>query len=242
MIKTMHLLQASLDYLRIMKTIFSLLFACVVGTTFGQSTIEFPYNPDSNGDGFIGVDDILQALSHFDTNWELPDQNSWATDALLNLIAFDNELDSTAQAISAQQAYLDSLATSVTCDMALLNSETCYLNFSSGTAHLDNYDCSTVLYQRNGGGGSKIIRLPTAACEGQGIVLVSLNYSGQGSQGQPLSIQAWDGNNWIDLASMQYGGQVGGLGIQAGPLRFFHAIFTNGMWAWDQSEAVSVSP
>ena len=45
-------------------------------TSFAQSNTLF--NPDYNGDGFIGVDDILGALSFYDNAWEGPVSPSWS--------------------------------------------------------------------------------------------------------------------------------------------------------------------
>ena len=45
-------------------------------TSFAQSNTLF--NPDYNGDGFIGVDDILGALSFYDTAWDGPVSPSWS--------------------------------------------------------------------------------------------------------------------------------------------------------------------
>ena len=45
-------------------------------TIFAQSNTLF--NPDYNGDGFIGVDDILGALSFYDTAWDGPVSPSWS--------------------------------------------------------------------------------------------------------------------------------------------------------------------
>jgi len=45
-------------------------------TSFAQSNTLF--NPDYNGDGFIGVDDILGALSFYDNAWAGPVSPSWS--------------------------------------------------------------------------------------------------------------------------------------------------------------------
>jgi len=45
-------------------------------TSFAQSNTLF--NPDYNGDGFIGVDDILGALSFYDNAWNGPVSPSWS--------------------------------------------------------------------------------------------------------------------------------------------------------------------
>ena len=45
-------------------------------SSFAQSNTLF--NPDYNGDGFIGVDDILGALSFYDNAWDGPVSPSWS--------------------------------------------------------------------------------------------------------------------------------------------------------------------
>ena len=45
-------------------------------SSFAQSNTLF--NPDYNGDGFIGVDDILGALSFYDNAWNGPVSPSWS--------------------------------------------------------------------------------------------------------------------------------------------------------------------
>ncbi|MDB0025495.1 fibrobacter succinogenes major paralogous domain-containing protein [Flavobacteriales bacterium] len=64
-----------------MKNALSLVFMLLSGlllstSSFAQSNTLF--NPDYNGDGFIGVDDILGALSFYDTAWEGPVSPSWS--------------------------------------------------------------------------------------------------------------------------------------------------------------------
>ena len=63
-----------------MKNALSLVCVLLVGillpkAIFAQSNTLF--NPDYNGDGFIGVDDILGALSFYDTAWDGPVSPSW---------------------------------------------------------------------------------------------------------------------------------------------------------------------
>ena len=64
-----------------MKNAFSL--ACLLIAGFLLSTSSFAqsntlFNPDYNGDGFIGVDDILGVLSFYDTAWDGPVSPSWS--------------------------------------------------------------------------------------------------------------------------------------------------------------------
>ena len=54
-----------------MKTILSLLFALTLGTAFGQSIPQpMGYNPDVNGDEFIGVDDVMGTLALYDNAFD----------------------------------------------------------------------------------------------------------------------------------------------------------------------------
>ena len=45
-------------------TLFALLLSC---TMLAQGPVEFPWNPDSDGDDFIGVNDLMALLGEFDS-------------------------------------------------------------------------------------------------------------------------------------------------------------------------------
>lgn len=63
--------EMGISYLRIMKTILSLLFAVTLGTAFGQFIPQpMGYNPDVNGDEFIGVDDVMGTLALYDNAFD----------------------------------------------------------------------------------------------------------------------------------------------------------------------------
>ena len=79
-----------------MKNLFTLLLTAVCFTASSQ--VEFPWNPDSNGDGEIGVDDLLGMLASFGEPWALPDPTVWAGETVMDLLAFEEELDSIAMA------------------------------------------------------------------------------------------------------------------------------------------------
>lgn len=60
----------NIPYLYVMKnltTLFALIVSC---SMLGQTNPEF--NPDYDGNGFIGVDDILGVLGYYDTPWPTP--------------------------------------------------------------------------------------------------------------------------------------------------------------------------
>lgn len=92
-----------------MKTFFSLLFTLMLGTALGQSSIEFPFNPDSDGDGQIGSDDLLIMLSAFGEPWTLPDPNLWATGTITNLLDYESELTQLNDSLTQFESQLDSI-------------------------------------------------------------------------------------------------------------------------------------
>ncbi|MGB1384480.1 MAG: fibrobacter succinogenes major paralogous domain-containing protein [Flavobacteriales bacterium] len=64
-----------------MKNALSLACMLLVGillSTSGFAQSNTLFNPDYNGDGFIGVDDILGALSFYDNAWDGPVSPSWS--------------------------------------------------------------------------------------------------------------------------------------------------------------------
>jgi len=50
-----------------MKKLFTLLLAAACFTTSAQSDIDYPYNPDFENDGFVGIEDVLELLSVYGT-------------------------------------------------------------------------------------------------------------------------------------------------------------------------------
>ena len=71
-------------------TLAALVFATCCSTASAQ--VEFPWNPDSNSDGEIGVDDLLGMLASFGEPWELPDLEMWLDETFSSLLAWDDSL------------------------------------------------------------------------------------------------------------------------------------------------------
>ena len=59
------------------------LFAC---SLTGYTQVSESFNPDYNGDGYVGVDDILGVLSHYDTPWEAGAAENMVVDSLESII------------------------------------------------------------------------------------------------------------------------------------------------------------
>ena len=84
-----------------MKTILSLLFALTLGTAFGQFIPQpMGYNPDVNGDEFIGVDDVMGTLALYDNAFD----NGDSTVTVHLTVSEDNGLYSIPE--SADVAYI----------------------------------------------------------------------------------------------------------------------------------------
>lgn len=225
-------------------TIFSLLLTLMLGTAFGQTSIEFPFNPDSDGDGQIGSDDLLIMLSAFGEPWTLPDPNLWATDVMLNLISLDAELDSLQSELTAQQTQLDSLTSEALCAYEV-DTEICLAgggssSFSEWHYYLGGQNCRTVLYYRDPSNSRPLVmHLPKENnCEGEEV-----HFVGTGSeyyQGQPIRIEHWVNDSWVVLASMGNGADGYALGESHNRLRFVKARFEDGIWQWVQNAAITV--
>ena len=80
-----------------MKRLATFLLLITSLTAFGQSSIELPFNPDADGNGFISVSDVLNVLSTYDTMFS-------AGEVLVNgtgLSSFIAETDATIDSLSA---------------------------------------------------------------------------------------------------------------------------------------------
>ena len=113
-----------------MKKAVFLLFAVISVSAYGQSLIEFPYNPDSNGDGEIGVEDLLEMLGDYGGAWTLPDPNEWATGTITNLLDYESDLIELSDSLAELQTILDSTDVELT---ALQDSLTLITSFNTYT-------------------------------------------------------------------------------------------------------------
>lgn len=88
------------------------LFAC---SLVGHTQVSASFNPDYNGDGYVGVDDILGVLSHYDTPWEAGAAENMVVDSLESII-----LDLT-QANDSLQSQYDAIANGCIPDLSMAN-------------------------------------------------------------------------------------------------------------------------
>ena len=227
-----------------MKIILSLSLTLMLATAFGQTAIQFPYNPDSNGDGEIGVDDLLGMLSAFGESWELPDPNEWASTSLNALLQYEAYLDSTAieiefaqDEINAELVVLDSLTQIVSCNSAtngfLSNTAmSCYTyvgeNNGFTTRQIPNGCRHVTIYTGYQGNLSYPLRLPNAGdFVGQTITLFLMP---AGNATRSVPIHEFVDSSWIEVDVMD---QCFGLNYNNGYVPT--AASCNKRFVWDGS-------
>ena len=86
-----------------MKKIFTLLLAAACLTATAQIEVEYPYNPDNQNDGHVGIEDILEILTVYGEEF-IPEQLMVEGTSLTEWIQLLSET------VIQQQAQLDSLA------------------------------------------------------------------------------------------------------------------------------------
>ena len=79
-----------------MKKFFTLLLAAACFTATAQSDIDYPYNPDFENDGFVGIEDVLELLSVYGTPFT-PEQLLLDGSSLTEIIeSLQSQIDSLA--------------------------------------------------------------------------------------------------------------------------------------------------
>jgi len=91
-----------------MKNFFTLTL-CFLTLSITAQIDNFPFNPDSNSDGFISVDDLMAMLSNFGEPFELPDYTEWSTGTMNNLLEYNESLNLLSDSLSALQSQLSSI-------------------------------------------------------------------------------------------------------------------------------------
>ena len=89
-----------------MKNFFTLTLCFLTLSLTAQEPLTYPFNPDANGDTFVGVSDVLEGISTYD-NFFFPEEIMVGDTTLSNWIQILN------QTLSNQQAVIDSLQASL---------------------------------------------------------------------------------------------------------------------------------
>lgn len=89
-----------------MKNFFTLTLCFFTLSLTAQEPLTYPYNPDANGDTFVGVSDVLEGISTYD-NFFFPEEIMVGDTTLSNWIQILN------QTLANQQAVIDSLQASL---------------------------------------------------------------------------------------------------------------------------------
>jgi hypothetical protein len=99
-----------------MKKLITILFAVALGLNLSaqEVVIEYPYNPDFENDGNVGVEDLLELLSSFGMAFELGELT-------IDEVALSEWLQTISETLIAQQAIIDSLSLFQDSNLALLD-------------------------------------------------------------------------------------------------------------------------
>jgi hypothetical protein len=90
-----------------MKHLLTLIGCCLALSLSAQElTLDYPYNPDYENDGNVGVEDLLQLLAYFDMGFEVDD-------IVIDEVTLTQWLQTISQTLINQQATIDSLQASL---------------------------------------------------------------------------------------------------------------------------------
>lgn len=183
----------------------------MLGTAFGQTSIEFPFNPDSDGDGQIGSDDLLIMLSAFGEPWTLPDPNLWATETVTNLLDYDSQLNAMSDSLWLLQSHLEDLQDSITdnTNAFIIDHLTnaCFYNNSYDVVNLDEGCTFASLRGENAvPGGGQLMLTTTGRSEGD---LLTVHYSCRDANSGTWYILDSQGNNIAFANGLNSSGWIG---------------------------------
>ena len=120
--------------------------------TAQEVVVEYPYNPDFENDGNVGVEDLLQLLAYFDMGFE-------ADDIVIDEVTLTQWLQTISQTLIAQQAAIDSLHGLTS---ALDSTMVADMIAAAGGAGGCNYTLSNIKYPQGLVGETIIARLDSA--------------------------------------------------------------------------------
>ena len=225
-----------------MKKLFTLLLTAACFTASAQIEVEYPYNPDADGNGFVSVSDILQSLSVYDDFYS--PQELIVGDSL-PLSAWIPHVNS---ALQEQQDVIDSLLNEydnltdlISMEQYLITSGVCSINYSDTPDEDFHYyvpsSCrfvNMVTYYYGGISTECALRLPlNGLFEGQ-IIEFALNAR------TPLSpatirIEAFQNGEWVLVGSVNYTGCT----QQSCQGQYTYLTSTNERVVWTGSEWVN---
>ena len=210
-----------------MKPLFSLFMTLMLGTAFGQTSIEFPFNPDSDGDGQIGSDDLLIMLSAYGEPWTLPDPNQWATGTITNLLDYDSQLNALSDSLQLLQSHLENLQDSLTGNSNAIIidhlNNACYYNPGNGQSLAEGCTFASLRAVSSTTYGGQLTLTTTGRSEGD---ILTVHYSCRDGNSGTWVIRNSEGN---DIASANPYNSYGWNGTYYRMHMTF--LFTDGDWA-----------
>lgn len=186
-----------------MKQLATFLLLITSLTAFGQSSIELPFNPDADGNGFISVSDVLNVLSTYDTMFS-------AGEVLVNgtgLSSFIAETDSTIDSLSAAASVCIELQHLEAFEEYLNNSTSCWITYDGTSSccsiNIPNSCRQLTLFMWNSASATQTqvpLRLPTEGEFPGQIIEIRITEAGEVSG--TIDIEAYQGNEWVVVGTL----------------------------------------
>lgn len=187
-----------------MKNLIALTFFLTGLTALGQTSINLPFNPDSDGNGFISVSDILNVLSTYDTMFSVEE----ALVDGVELSTFIAETDSTINSLQMEASVCVELQHLEAFEDYLENSTSCYDTYDGTSSccaiNIPNFCRHVTLFMWNSSSSTQTqipLRLPVEG-EFPGQIMeirITEVYNIIGE----IEIQAFQNSEWVQVGELQ---------------------------------------
>lgn len=195
-----------------MKNFFTLTL-CFFTLSLTAQIDNFPFNPDSNSDGFISVDDLMAMLSNYGEPFELPDYTEWSVGTMNNLLEYNEDLFLLSEQLDSIEYSLNLLSQNleeVINDSLLwtLNRDACKVSMSGTNNYEIGLNCQYVFVaipNSGSSGGGANLRLPSDIPFEEYSVHVHVNKSGtiacgtNGTGCPTVQVQKYENGSWQDF-------------------------------------------
>ena len=194
-----------------MKRLIALMMCAVsLGAT---AQISYPFNPDADGNGFVGVSDILEGISTYDTFFSPEEIQVGDTMALSDWIPnVSFELQAKQQVIDSLISAYANLTGLLAMEEYLTTSGVCAINYSESNNPAYHYHIPStcrhvnlVTYYYGGIETDAALRLPENGLFDGQIIEFVLNARTPLSPAE-IKIEAWQDGQWVQVGALYYTG------------------------------------
>lgn len=186
-----------------MKNLTTLILLTIGLTASGQSSIDLPFNPDSDGNGFISVSDLQNVLSTYGTIFSVEE----ALVDGVELSTFIAETDSTIDSLQAEASVCVELQYLEAFEDYLESSTSCYTTYDGTSSccaiNIPNFCRHVTLFMWNSASSTQTqipLRLPVAGEFPGQIMEIRITECGQVTG--TIEIQAFQNSEWVEVGEL----------------------------------------